>query len=37
MFANGHNHTNAIENFRGWAKKGIAKFRGISKKPPIGI
>ena len=31
-FANGHNHINGIENFWGWAKMRLAKFRGISKK-----
>ena len=31
-FANGHNHINGIENFWGWAKMRLTKFRGISKK-----
>ena len=30
-FANGRNHINGIENFWGYAKHRLAKFRGISK------
>ena len=30
-FANGKNHINGIENFRGYAKHRLAKFKGIKK------
>ena len=30
-FANGKNHINGIENFWGYAKHRLAKFRGIKK------
>ena len=30
-FANGRNHINGIENFWGFAKLTLAKFRGIKK------
>lgn len=31
-FADKNNHINGIENFWGWAKHRLAKFRGISRK-----
>jgi transposase len=30
-FADGHNHINGIENFRGLCKVRLAKFRGVHK------
>ena len=30
-FANGKNHINGIENFQGYAKHRLAKFKGIKK------
>ena len=30
-FANGKNHINGIENFWGYAKHGLSRFKGIKK------
>ena len=31
-FANKNNHINGIENFWGWSKVRLAKFRGLNRK-----